>query len=227
MESYRQLIADLLTACRILDHEGIMDELGHFSVRVPGKDQVLINGKVSPGQAVEADIVLLDLQGNKLAGTLEAAKEIPLHLAVYQRKPEITAVAHTHSPMVVSLSAAGIALKALDNLGATAFGKQAPLFDEYGLVDTFDMAHRIVDAMGDANVVVLKGHGDLVSGGSIEETCISAIWAEKAAALQAQAMTLGKPHWIPDQAAENVRRQVIAGKAYLRAWNYYRWRLGA
>ena len=225
MTSHHALIEDLLTACRILDHEGIMDELGHFSVRVPGKDQVLINGKVSPGQAVAADIVLLDLHGNKLEGRLEAAKEIPLHLAVYQRRPDVAAVAHTHSPMVVSLSAAGVGLRALDNLGATAFGKQAPLFEEYGLVDTFDMGHRIVDVMGDANVVVLKGHGNLVTGGSIEETCISAIWAEKAAALQARAMTLGKPHWLPGKEAEKVRSQVIAGKAYLRAWNYYRWRL--
>ena len=223
--SYSELITDLLTACRILDHEGIMDELGHFSVRVPGKDLVLINGKISPGQATEADIILLDLEGNQLDGRLEAAKEIPLHLSVYQRRPDVMAVAHTHSPTIVALSASGIRLRAMDNLGATAFGKEAPMFEEYGLVDNFDMGHRIVDALGSSGIVVLKGHGDLVTGGSIEETCISAIWAEKAASLQAQAMMLGEPHWLPEAEAERVRDQVIAGKAYLRAWNYFRWRL--
>jgi len=117
---------------RILDHEGIMDELGHFSVRVPGKDRVLINGKVSPGQAVEEDIILLDLNGNKLDGRLEAAKEIPLHLAVCRKRPDVMAIAHTHSPMIVALSAAGVRLRAMDNLGATAFGRGAPIFEECG-----------------------------------------------------------------------------------------------
>ena len=116
MKAYHELITKLLTACRILDHEGIMDELGHFSVRVPGKDQVLINGKISPGQATEEDIILLDLDGNKLEGRLEAAKEIPLHLSVYQRRPDVMAIAHTHSPNIVALSAVGIMLRAMDNL---------------------------------------------------------------------------------------------------------------
>ena len=223
--SHKALLEELLLACKILDHEGIMDELGHFSARIPGQERVLINGKVSPGQAVEDDIVLLDLEGNKLEGTLEPAKEIPLHLAVYQRRPDVMAVAHTHSPSIVALSAAGIKLRAMDNLGATAFGAEAPMFEEYGLVDNFDMGHRIMDVMGEKNVAVLKGHGNLVAGGSISETCIAAIWAEKAASLQAQAMTVGMPHWLPEDAVEKVRQQVTAGKAHARAWNYYRWRL--
>ena len=53
-----------------------MDELGHFSVRVPDKDLVLINGKISPGQAVEEDIILLDLEGNKLDLSLWIAKKL-------------------------------------------------------------------------------------------------------------------------------------------------------
>ena len=88
------------------------------------------------------------------------------------------------------------------------------------------MGHRIVDTMGVSNLVVLKGHGNLVAGASIEETCISALWAEKAAGLQARAMMLGEPDWFPEQEVERVRNQVIGGKAFLRSWNYYSWRLG-
>ena len=224
MESYETLKKVLLTACRILDREGIMDELGHFSARVPGEDKVIMNGKVSPGQATEEDLVLLDLNGNKLDGRLEPAKEIPLHLTVYQRRPEVMAIAHTHSPTIVALSLVGIKLRALDNLGATVFGKEAPMFHELGLVDNFDMGFRIADTMGSASTVVLAGHGDMVTGSSIEEACVSAIWAEKSASLQIQAMSLGEPHWFPDEEIEKVRKQVIQGKAFQRTWNYYQWR---
>ena len=107
MGTLSKLKQKLITACRILDKEGIIDELGHFSVRCPEKGGVFINGKVSPGQACEEDIVLLDMDGKKLEGDLEPAAESPLHLAVYQRRPDVTAIAHTHSPMVVTLSIAG------------------------------------------------------------------------------------------------------------------------
>jgi len=222
IESAKKL---LVRACRILDAEGIMDELGHFSARTADGGKVLMNGKISPGQTTEEDLVLLDLQGNKLHGRLDPAKEIPLHLAVYQRRPHVMALAHTHSATIVGLSVAGVLLQAVDNLGATTFGESVPLFEEYGLVDTFDMGNRIVDAMGSHNMIILKGHGNLIAGQSIEEVCVSAIWAEKAARLQFQAMSLGTVHPYPKGELSKIRKQVSGGKAFERAWNYYSWRL--
>ncbi|MBW1803679.1 MAG: class II aldolase/adducin family protein, partial [Deltaproteobacteria bacterium] len=93
MGATSELKDKLITACRILDREGVMDELGHFSVRCPEKGGVFINGKVSPGQARDEDLILLDLEGNKLEGELEPASESPLHLAVYQKRPDVMAVA--------------------------------------------------------------------------------------------------------------------------------------
>lgn len=223
MASYSELKKKLLIAFKILDKNKILDELGHFSVRIPGEDKVLMNGKISPGQATEEDIVLLDLDGNKLEGKLEPAKEIPLHLVVYKRRSDILAAVHTHSPTIVALSSAGVPLRAMDNLGATAFGIEAPVFEELGLVDNFTMGHRIMDVMGSSNIVVLKGHGNLVISESIEETCISAIWAEKAASLQAQAMLLGGPKWFTKAEVDKVRKQVKDGNAFKRAWGYYNW----
>jgi ribulose-5-phosphate 4-epimerase/fuculose-1-phosphate aldolase len=135
------------------------------------------------------------------------------------------AVAHTHSPAIVALSIAGVKLQAVDNLGATTFGEAAPLFEEYGLVDTFDMGYRITDMMGSNNVIVLKGHGNLVSGPSIKDACVSAIWAEKSAILQYQSMAVGKPQWYPKKEISKIQEQVSVGKGRDRAWNYYRWRL--
>ena len=135
------------------------------------------------------------------------------------------AIAHTHSPAIVALSIAGVKLQAVDNLGAATFGENAPLFEEYGLVDTFDMGHRIADAMGSNNIIVLKGHGNLAAGRSIQGACVLAIWAEKSALLQYQSMTIGTPHWYPKKEIKKIQSQVYAGKAFERTWNYYRWRL--
>ena len=225
METLPELKEKLITACQILDREGVMDELGHFSVRCPEKGGVLINGKVSPGQATAKDIVLLDLDGNKLEGDLEPASESPLHLAVYQKRLDVMAIAHTHSPMVVTLSIAGIPLRTVENQGASVIGKQAPVFEKYGLVDSFELGNEVAEAMGDHNFCVLKSHGNLVAGGSIEEVCVYAIWGEKSAHYQYQAMLLGEPHWYPEEKLERMVEQQLKGKGHIRTWNYYKWKV--
>ncbi len=224
MEKISQLKEKLIIACRILDRERVMDELGHFSVRCPEKGGVLINGKVSPGQAREEDIILLDLNGKKLEGAPEPASESPLHLAVYQKRPDVMAIAHTHSPMIVTLSIAGVPLRTVENQGASIIGKGA-LFEKYGLVDSFDLGYQVAESMGSSNICVLKSHGNIVVGGSIEEVCVSAIWAEKGARYQYQAMLLGEPHWYPKGELEKMRQQQAQGKGHIRTWNYYKWKV--
>ncbi|NNG07341.1 MAG: class II aldolase/adducin family protein [Desulfobacteraceae bacterium] len=225
MGAISELKEKLITACRILDKEDIMDELGHFSVRCPEKSGILMNGKVSPGQATEEDIILLDLEGNKLEGDLEPASESPLHLAVYQKRPDVMAIAHTHSPMVVTLSIAGVQLRTVENQGASIIGRGAPVFEKYGLVDSFQLGYEVAETMGSHNICVLKSHGNIVVGGSIEEVCVWAIWAEKSARYQYRAMGLGDPHWYPEHELEKINQQQLKGKGHVRTWNYYRWKV--
>lgn len=225
MGSQEELKKKLITACRILDKEGVMDELGHFSVRCPERGGIYINGKISPGQASEKDIILLDLDGNRLEGDLEAASESPLHLAVYRKRPDVMAIAHTHSPMVVTLSIAGAILRTVENQGASIIGRAAPVFEKYGLVDSFELAYEVAERLGSENICVLKSHGNIVAGTSIEETCVSSIWAEKSARYQYHAMLLGEPDWYPDGEQQKMRQQQMRGKGYERTWNYYKWRL--
>jgi ribulose-5-phosphate 4-epimerase/fuculose-1-phosphate aldolase len=215
----------LITACRILDSERVMDELGHFSVRCPEGRGVYINGKVSPGQATEKDIILLDLDGKKLEGEIEAASESPLHLALYRRRPDIVAIAHTHSPMVVTLSIAGVQMRAVENQGASIIGRSAPVYEKYGLVDSFELGYEVADIMGSHNFCMLKSHGNIVAGESIEEVCVKAIWAEKSARYQYEAMLLGEPHWYPEGELDRIRQQQIKGKGHVRTWNYYKWKV--
>lgn len=216
----------LLDACRILDREGVMDELGHFSLRLPDNGGFLINGRVSPGRATARDLVVLDIEGNKLAGESEPALESCLHLAIFKDRPDVNAVAHTHSPYVVTLGIAGVPLRTVENQGASIIGQEAPIFEEYGLVDNFAMAHRLASTLGDHNICSLKSHGNVVVGPSIEEVCVWAIWAEKSAKLQYQAMLLGEPHWYPEEDGKKMAAQQLIGKGHVRTWEYYRWRLG-
>jgi L-fuculose-phosphate aldolase len=87
------------------------------------------------------------------------------------------------------------------------------------------MGYEIEKVMGPRSIVVLKGHGNIVTGKDIDEACLFAIWAEKAARLQYNAMKIGKPAWFPDNVIEKIRKQFIGGKAHGKALSYYQWRL--
>jgi ribulose-5-phosphate 4-epimerase/fuculose-1-phosphate aldolase len=80
--------------------------------------------------------------------------------------------------------------------------------------------------MGDRNVCVLKSHGNIVVAESIEQACVWAIWTEKAARYQYEAMLLGDPDWYPEEQIEKITRQQMVGKSHLRTWNYYKWKVG-
>jgi len=71
MDDVLALKKKMITACRILDKEGITGDTGHFSVRCPDKNCVLMNGRVGPGQTSVEDIVHLDLDGKKIGGQQE------------------------------------------------------------------------------------------------------------------------------------------------------------
>jgi ribulose-5-phosphate 4-epimerase/fuculose-1-phosphate aldolase len=222
----KELKETYLAVCEILDREGVLDELGHVSVRLPGGDRVLTFGKVSPAQGRDKDFIVLDLEGNRLQGTCEPANERFLHLGIYKARPDVQAIAHTHSPTVISLSAAGRVLRPVENLGAVAYGAECPVFTELGLVDNFPMAGRVAKTLGQGKSAVLLGHGNVVVAGDLEEVCVLALWAEKSARLLHSALCVGSPRYIPADQVDAVARQVIAGKAVSRVWRYHCWKSG-
>lgn len=215
----------LIKACRILDRAGVLDDLGHFSVRCDDGDHILMNAAMAPGQVTEKDLVIVNMEGEKRAGDRRPAREVPLHLAVYRRRPEVYAVAHTHSPSVVTLSIAGIPLTAVENTGAAVLPPEVPLYGSYGLVVDFDMANEVVDTMGRSNIVVLRGHGNLVAGASIEETCMTALYTERSARFQYQALMLGNASPFPASDREKLRKDFTDGMAIKRSWDYFEWLL--
>jgi len=225
MGSLTELTGNLITACHILDRKGIMDEHGHFSVRCLEKGGVIMNGKVSPGQATEEDLVVVDLEGNKLEGEVEPPSESPLHLAVYQKRPDVMAIAHTHSPMIVTLSIVGIPMRAVENQGACIVGKGVPVFEEYGLVNNFELGYAVAESLGPHRICVLRSHGNIVVGETIEETCVMAAWAERAALRQYQAMAIGEPRWYPEEELDKMREQEFSAKGHIKTWNYYKWQV--
>ena len=66
----RELTDKLITACHILDHEGVTDGYGHVGVRVPGADAFVTIANISPGYVTRDRLIMQDFAGNHLDGAL-------------------------------------------------------------------------------------------------------------------------------------------------------------
>jgi ribulose-5-phosphate 4-epimerase/fuculose-1-phosphate aldolase len=195
----RTVLEDLVLANRILSDEGVLDGFGHVSVRNP-KDPThfLMSRSLAPALVTVGDIIELDLDGNtKDQGS--PALERFIHTEIYRARPDVMAIVHSHSPSVIPFGATKVELKPIYHNGAF-LGAGVPVFEIRTVAGMSDMLIRtkaigeaLAKTLGDKAVVLIRGHGDAVTGPSLPDAVFRAIYTDMNARLQMQAMAMGAP----------------------------------
>lgn len=120
-----------------------------------------------------SDLIRVDEQGNVVEGDYEVNRAaFCIHAAVHAARPDVVAAAHSHSVHGKAFSALG---KHLDPLtqDACAFYDDHALFDDYtGVVVDVEEGKRIAHALGENKAAILKNHGLLTVGTTVD----SAVW---------------------------------------------------
>src|ERR1051326_5183597 len=165
----KELTEKLLTACHILDHEGVTDGYGHISVRVPGADAFITIANVSPGCVTRDRLIMQDLDGNYLDGAKTPPNEWPIHSCILKARPEIVSVAHTHSKWSTIFSVLPIKLKPMHHYGKFLSAAGPPVDDGVGLVRALERRNQLAAALDKSPAVLMRAHGDAVVGESVEQ----------------------------------------------------------
>lgn len=195
------LIADLVDAGHILFHEGVLDAFGHVSMRHPDQpDRFLLSRSMAPAQAGAADILTFGLDGELAeAGAHKVFLERYIHAAIYRARPEVRAVVHSHAPALIPFGVVqGATLRPICHMGGF-LARGAPVFDIADAAgDGSDMLirdNRLGDALatrlGNATVVLMRGHGVTVAADSLRKAVYCAIYAQTNARLVLDAARLG------------------------------------
>jgi ribulose-5-phosphate 4-epimerase/fuculose-1-phosphate aldolase len=176
-----ELRAAVAVACRALGREGVTrGPVGHVSVRIPDEPgRFLIKARGVEEEGLEFcaadDIIRVDKAGIKLDGRpgLDPPTETPLHLALYEARPEINCVVHVHPSWVVALSCAGLGLLpiygAYDPHGLRLAAGGVPEYPSSVAIHDMDKGRQVAQVIGDGGACVLRGHGAAVVGGDLEE----------------------------------------------------------
>ena len=186
-------------ACRIAYLEGFKEDkgneiAGHISMRtgltllMPGHlhDQ----GKGLP-DITAADIIEVDMDGNRIKGNLDPVEEVVIHTFIYRARPEINCVTHLHAPTATALASTDETILPL-SIRSSYFAEGLPILQRGPcIIDNDDIASEMIRIMGGQNALIHKGHGIVTAGRNMEEACTLAIFLEGSARNQLLAKQLG------------------------------------
>ncbi|HKW36664.1 MAG TPA: class II aldolase/adducin family protein [Burkholderiales bacterium] len=224
-------IADLAAASRILAAQGVVDGFGHVSMRHPSApDRYLMARALAPALVTPKDIIEYDLASSPCnAAGPPSFLERFIHGEIYKARPEIMAVVHSHSPSVIPFGLVDVPMRAMFH-NAAFIAAGVPVFDireKFGATDLLvsDAAKGVALAaiMGRQDVVLMRAHGSVACGASLETAVFRAVYTEVNARIQHWTVALGDGAPIAALEPEEARlADAVNRGAGVRAWHLWR-----
>ncbi len=147
----------------IHEREYVADTSGNISVRLDNQRVLATPTLMSKGMMEPDDLVIVDYQGNKISGRRNVSSEIAMHLLIYRRRPDVSAVVHAHPITATGYAAAGLALnQALISEVVLALGC-IPLA-QYGTPGTPELTEALSPLVGSYDALLMANHGVVTYG---------------------------------------------------------------
>jgi len=194
----------------LFDNHLVVSTFGVVSIRIPDTEYVLITPSgFSKARLDKENLIIVDFEGNLLEGKFRPSVETPMHTYIHKRRPDLTTVIHTHSPMACAFAAANMEIPCVSAEQAFYLGGKIPLVRKYSLPGTRDPAElaAILKAFEHRKAVLLRKHGVVVADETPEDALDTAIVLEDAAKMALFSMILAKPK-------EFTRRELDYMKAF-------------
>lgn len=175
---------------------------GNVSLRVEGGNFLVTPSGMAYETMSPEDIVVVDASGKVVEGRLKPSSDTPALLYIFEKMPWVNAIIHTHQPYATAVGLSCDLLPAcmVTIIDANRADVQVAPFTASSDVG---MGELTVEYAGDALAVILKHHGVMAYGASMEEALYSAVYLEEAAKTYIMARVMGPvPLLTPEQIAQ-------------------------
>ena len=191
---------------------------GHVSARASNiPDRILMKpAGIGLEEMTPEAVIDVDLDGERTSGSRPRHVEVFIHTEIMRARPEIQAVVHTHPPHAVAFSSLCKPLLAVGHEGAL-FCDGLPVFDRTSdLIVSADLGQAVAACLDGHNALLLRNHGIVTAGRSVEEAVMTAVLLEKACKVQLLAEQAGGPQATTDLAEARIKRDRIYAPASLQ-----------
>src|SRR6185295_8164054 len=97
MESNERLKTDIISACRILSQQKLVEGFGHVSARIADSELFIITPRISLALVKKRELLTMNFDGEVVEGSAAAPIEAPLHAEIMKAKPRVNAVTRIHA----------------------------------------------------------------------------------------------------------------------------------
>ena len=221
----RRAEQELNIAAKILEWE-IGDLWGHVGVRLPDNRGIAVRMFRRPERGNKEWLVHFDFALNKLSGVGTIPRESVIYSEIFKARPDVNAAVHCHASMCVALSLADQPVDWV-HMQSSRFKGGTPIFPRPIYILDESEGADLAKALGNASAIMIKGHGIVTVGATIDEACINALYMERTAKIMAIARLHG--YQGPTQEAIQIQSESRT-KLFRRPrdeifhsadWNYY------
>jgi L-fuculose-phosphate aldolase len=203
LEKYKN---DLLRVIdKTVDAKLVKGAFGNFSVRDPKTNLVVVTpsssrSPTSYDSMTTDDLIVVDLEGNIKEGKWWPTSEIKLHVLIYKNRPEMNGIVRTHSVYATTMTILGLELPII----VPELGEVSPT--PVPIAEYHCSNERILEVMGDRDVVLLGSNGVIALGVTIDKAFLAASIVEDSAKMYIHARNIGDPIVLPEKAWEENRK---------------------
>jgi L-fuculose-phosphate aldolase len=177
---------------------------GNLSVRMDRNRVMVTPTACSKGMMQSEDMVVVNLDGEKLSGTCNPSSEIAMHLTIYKMRPDVGAVVHAHPCTATAFASAGIALdqplcsEIVITLGAVPL---AP----YATTGSRELSESLKPFIPRHDAILMANHGVVTYGEDIRQAYLRMESVEHYARIVLAARQLGCAQTLPSRELEKLR----------------------
>lgn len=194
-EARRQLLG---IAGELHDRGWLANHDGNVTLRLPGHRLLATPTAVSKRVLTDSDLIVLDRDDRVVQGGRRAFSELKLHRAIYDARPDVNAVIHTHAPNATGLAVAGVAIEPrIIAEAVVSLGDCVPLLP-YQFPNSAEQVATLRAAADLVDAVTIGNHGVFAWGDDLEQAFLRAELLEHLATIQLRAMQAGGWKCVPE-----------------------------
>jgi L-ribulose-5-phosphate 4-epimerase len=177
---------------------------GNVSVREADTNLVVIKPSGVRYEHLRAEhMVVVDLEGKVVEGSLKPSSDTASHLYIYRHRPDVFGVVHTHSAYATAFAAVGREIPVFLTAQADEFGGPIPC-GPFALIGGEEIGMAVIETLGRSPAVLLKNHGVFTVGKTGEAAVKAAVMVEDVARTTWLALQIGQPEVIAPDMVERL-----------------------
>ncbi len=210
-------------AHRILFMEGLAEDSSRGHITARDEDGLVWIKPWGMGfeKVTAGDLQKIDIDGNLREGQGKMHSERVMHLEILRKRKDVQSVVHVHPYYSIILSSVFKGTVTLVTQHSVRFAGKIPFYPKAGLIQTKELALDLAKTLGDKPLALMKNHGIVAVGSSIEEAVFTALHFEHAAQEHLEANLHGRASGMSLAEAKKMAANNYTPQQLQMLWTYY------